>query len=79
MNQRIKDTIGQLLADAMDKAVSNGANSVSMPDGVFDALDERFRKDYDPTPEALALVRQRIQEKIALKPSWYRYEGKSIV
>ena len=32
MNQRIKDTIGQLLADAMDKAVSNGANSVSMPD-----------------------------------------------
>lgn len=32
MNQRIKETIGQLLADAMDKAVANGANSVSMPD-----------------------------------------------
>lgn len=32
MNQRIKETIGQLLTDAMDKAVSNGANSVSMPD-----------------------------------------------
>ena len=32
MNQRIKETIGQLLTDAMDKAVENGANSVSMPD-----------------------------------------------
>ena len=32
MNHRIKETIGQLLADAMDKAVANGANSVSMPD-----------------------------------------------
>lgn len=42
-------------------------------------LDERFRKDYDPTPEALALVRQRIQEKIALKPHWYRHNGKPII
>lgn len=32
-------------------------------------------EDYDPTSEALALVRQRIAEKIALKPAWYRYEG----
>lgn len=32
MNQRIKGTIGELLAKAMDKAVENGANSVSMPD-----------------------------------------------
>lgn len=45
----------------------------------FGMLDERFRKDYDPTPEALALVRQRIQEKIALKPHWYRHNGKPII
>lgn len=45
------------------------------PDGVFDSLDERFNKFYEPTSEALALVRQRIAERIALKPDWYRYTG----
>jgi deoxyribonuclease (pyrimidine dimer) len=28
--------------------------------------------DYDPTPEALELIRKRISEKVALKPNWYR-------
>lgn len=28
---------------------------------------------YTPTPAALALVRARIAERIALKPEWYRY------
>jgi deoxyribonuclease (pyrimidine dimer) len=46
------------------------------PDGMF--KDERFNKDYTPTPGALALIRQRIAEKIALRPGWYRYEGKVI-
>lgn len=58
------------------RGINYNRNSELDPDGVFDALDERFRKDYDPTPEALALVRARIAEKIAMKPSWYRYEGK---
>lgn len=39
-------------------------------------LDNRFRKDYTPTPEALALIRARIAEKIALKPDWYRYSSR---
>lgn len=34
-----------------------------------------FMGDYEPTPEALAIVRQRIAEKIAMKPMWYRYYG----
>ena len=29
--------------------------------------------NYTPTPEALAIIRQRIAEKIAMKPNWYRY------
>lgn len=58
------------------RGINYNRNSELDPDGVFDALDERFRKDYNPTPEALALVRARIAEKIAMKPSWYRYKGK---
>ena len=45
------------------------------PDCVFDGLDHNFNNWYEPTPEALAIVRARIAEKIAMKPSWYRYKG----
>ena len=68
-----------LRAELERRGINFNRDSLLYPDGVFDALDERFRKDYDPTPEALALVRQRIQEKIALKPHWYRHNGKSII
>lgn len=42
---------------------------------VFKTLGREFNKDYVPTKEALQIIRQRIQEKIAMKPSWYRYGG----
>jgi len=34
--------------------------------------DRRLFGDYVPTPEALAIIRTRIAEKVAMKPSWYR-------
>jgi deoxyribonuclease (pyrimidine dimer) len=46
-------------------------------DGVFEELGVEFNKDYTPTPAALALIRARIAEKVALRPTWYRKtEGK---
>ena len=69
----------ELKAELERRGINFNRDSLLDPDGVFDVLDERFRKDYDQTPEALALVRQRIQEKIALKPHWYRYNGKHIL
>ena len=47
-------------------------------DHIFGKLPDVFNKWYNPTPEALALVRQRIKERIALRPGWYRYYGKPI-
>lgn len=43
-------------------------------DGVWERYPTLFN-DYVPTPEALALVRQRIAERIAMKPDWYKYFG----
>ncbi|WHZ10632.1 MAG: hypothetical protein OJF60_001071 [Burkholderiaceae bacterium] len=37
--------------------------------------DPRLNKTYVPTPQALVLVRERIAERIARRPSWYRYYG----
>lgn len=60
-------------------------NSASQldPDGMYDLEQNvhlggwapKFLNDYMPTPEALALVRARIAERVALKPEWYRYCG----
>jgi deoxyribonuclease (pyrimidine dimer) len=46
------------------------------PDGVFDSYPE-LRNDYEPTAEALETVRERIREKIGMRPGWYRYRGKA--
>lgn len=44
------------------------------PDRVFER-DPRLRNDYTPTPEALALVRERIADRLALRPGWYRWSA----
>ena len=47
------------------------------PDGTM--LAAPWCGHYTATPEALHIIRTRIAEKIALKPHWYRYEGKPII
>lgn len=44
------------------------------PDRVWYAQDV-LNQDYAPTPEALAIIRKRIAEKIAMKPAWYRWSN----
>lgn len=44
------------------------------PDGVYNRFPE-LNNDYLPTSEALGIIRQRIAEKIAMKPDWYRHSG----
>lgn len=57
-----------------DRGVNFDPTSELDPDKVFDR-DIRLRGDYNPTPEALEIIRARIAEKIAMKPTWYRYYG----
>lgn len=42
------------------------------PDNVY-LRNPSLLNNYTPTVEALAIVRARIAEKIAMKPDWYRY------
>jgi deoxyribonuclease (pyrimidine dimer) len=41
------------------------------PDGVMN--QDIWNGDYEPTPEAYCVIRERIAEKIALKPEWYKF------
>lgn len=47
------------------------------PRGVFNAYG-RFNGDYEPTPAAIQIIRDRIAEKIARRREWYRYYGKPL-
>ena len=37
-----------------------------------------FYNDWNPTERDMNIIRERIKEKVALKPNWYRYYGKPI-
>jgi deoxyribonuclease (pyrimidine dimer) len=39
------------------------------PDGIMSAAP--WNGDYEPTEDAYAIIRQRIAEKLAMKPTWY--------
>ena len=56
------------------RGINYNRDSLLDPDRVF-LQDKRLAGDYTPTPEALAIIRARIAEKVALKPDWYRYTG----
>lgn len=55
-----------------------GFNEMSQfdDDRVFLCLPDCFANNYTPTPAALSIIRQRLAEKIAMKPELYRYYGK---
>lgn len=44
------------------------------PDGVFE-LHPSLNQHWRPTEQALELIRARIANRIALKPTWYRMHG----
>ena len=43
-------------------------------EGIFDK-HQVLNNDYVPDEQAYAIIRERIAQKIAMKPDWYRYSG----
>ena len=60
-----------LRAELDRRAYAYNADSELDPDGVFRRYPQ-LNNDWTPTAEALALVRDRIQSRVAMKPQWYR-------
>lgn len=57
------------------RGVNYNRESQFDPLGVYGPFPELFN-DYTPTPEALALIRERIATRISQRPGWYRFYGK---
>jgi deoxyribonuclease (pyrimidine dimer) len=45
----------------------------------LNGIPSTFFNDWSATPADNAVLEQRIKEKIAMKPSWYKYYGKSVL
>jgi deoxyribonuclease (pyrimidine dimer) len=45
----------------------------------LNGIPSTFFNDWSATPTDDAVLEQRIKEKIAMKPSWYKYYGKSVL
>lgn len=44
----------------------------------LDRFPTALHNDWTPTPEAIQLIKERLGEKLLLKPDWYRYRGKYV-
>jgi len=67
-----------ILEECLCRKFNINTDSKFDEDKIFERLDSRFNNDYEPSPEALAISRQRIAEKINQKPLFYKYYGASI-
>lgn len=69
----LRERFEQLQEELSIRGYDYDRNAVLDSDGVFGSLPQTFNHNYTPTEEALALVRERIANRIAMKPQWYRY------
>lgn len=69
----LRDRFEQLCEELSVRGYEYDRTAVLDNDGIFASLPSTFNKHYTPTPDALALVRERINQRIAQKPGWYRY------
>lgn len=61
----------ELIRKELDKRhINYNKESLIDPDGIMDR--EPWNNDYIPNEEALCIIRNRIAEKIAMKPHFYR-------
>jgi deoxyribonuclease (pyrimidine dimer) len=66
-----------------DEVLDRGVHSIDRAaeldsDRIFFTLPRAFHKEYDPTEEARAEVRDRIALRISQRPNWYRYKGRLV-
>lgn len=70
----LKDRYARLV----DELINRGYNLDHTRTLDFNNIPATFFNNWTATPTDNAVLEQRIREKIAMKPTWYKYYGKSI-
>jgi deoxyribonuclease (pyrimidine dimer) len=65
-------------AKLVDELLNRGYNLDHTRTLDFNNIPATFFNNWTATPTDNAVLEQRIREKIAMKPTWYKYYGKSI-
>lgn len=65
-----------LTDELLDRGVAINPNHGLDLLGVWDSVNSDFHCDYAPTPMALRLSQERITQRLALRPGWYRHRGR---
>nr|AAD33352.1 pyrimidine dimer-specific glycosylase [Chlorella virus] len=60
----------EIVVELVDRGYKINVDAKLDPDNV---MVGEFYNDYTPTEDAFNIIRARIAEKIAMKPSWYRF------
>ncbi|AGE55633.1 endonuclease V [Acanthocystis turfacea Chlorella virus MN0810.1] len=67
----LRKRYAELTAELVRRGFKFNADAPLDPEGTMDSAP--WNNDYEPTDEALVVIRQRIAEKIAMKPEWYKF------
>jgi deoxyribonuclease (pyrimidine dimer) len=65
----------ELTAELLARGVQFRGDHALDATGVWSGLPPDFHRDYVPTQAALAISRERIEQRIAIQPNWYRWRG----
>lgn len=71
----LHERYAQLKAELDKRGVNYNRDSLLDPDHIMQGV---WMGDYVPTDAALAIIRERIAERIALQPNFYKYYGAPI-
>jgi deoxyribonuclease (pyrimidine dimer) len=66
----LRERYSRIRAELACRGINFDQEAPFDPNGV---MRGPFAGGYTPTPEALALVRERIASRVAMKPAWYRH------
>lgn len=64
--------------EVFNECIRRGFNAKDEFNDVWKQHGPAYNMDYKPTYESIQLIKDRITDKINLKPEFYRYEGKYI-
>lgn len=67
----LRKRYAELTAELVRRGFKINVDAPLDPEGTMNAAP--WNNDYEPTEEALAIIRQRIAEKIKMKPTWYTF------
>lgn len=74
----VEKRFDELVREMKRRGFATNAKNLYDPQFDYSCITEDLRNDYTPNEAEIEINRERIREKIALKPQFYKYMGERI-